>query len=93
MHLKKIQWEGVRSMKLRKPSENKMNIQKLLNANSKTEEFKNIRKLNNLLNLNNLFIQIENKIKQIKEKIIYEILETPQKPKKYKRTLKRSKQM
>ena len=74
-------------MKLRTPSENKMNTKKIRKEiNNKSEEFEYI------LVLNYLFEQIESKIEKIKDKVTYEILEINQNPKEYRRTLKRSKQ-
>ncbi len=74
-------------MKLRTPSENKMNTQKIWNdVNNKPEEFEYI------FILNNLFEHIEIKIKKIKDTILNEILEIEQNPKEYRRTLERSKQ-
>ena len=74
-------------MKLRTPSENKMNAKKIRREiNNKSEEFEYI------LVLNYLFEQIESKIEKIKDKVTYEILEINQNPKEYRRTLKRSKQ-
>jgi len=74
-------------MKLRTPSENKMNAKKIRKEiNNKSEEFEYI------LVLNYLFEQIESKIEKIKDKVTYEILEINQNPKEYRRTLKRSKQ-
>ena len=76
-------------MKLRTPSENRMNTNKIFlnDINNKSDEFEYI------IVLNYLFEQIESKIEKIKDKITYEILEINQTPKGYKRTLKRSKQM
>jgi hypothetical protein len=71
-------------MKLRHPSENKEN-NNLYDLNNKSDEFEYF------LLLNNLFEEIENKIKKIMEMIVYGILEIDRKPKKYRRTLKRSK--
>jgi len=74
-------------MKLRTPSENKMNAKKIRKEiNNKSEEFEYI------LVINYLFEQIESKIEKIKDKVTYEILEINQNPKEYRRTLKRSKQ-
>lgn len=71
-------------MKLRIPSQNKQNVQKI---SAKPDEFIEILLLNNLLKP--LF---ESKIEKIKELIIYEFLDFPRKEKSYKRTLNRSKQ-
>ena len=75
-------------MKLRTPSENRMNTNKIFlnDINNKSDEFEYI------LVLNYLFEQIESKIEKIKDKVTYEILEIKQTPKEYRRTLKRSKQ-
>ena len=74
-------------MKLKTPSENKMNTNKIFlnDVNNKSDEFEYI------LVLNYLFEQIESKIEKIKEKIIYEILEIDRKPKEYRKNLKPSK--
>ena len=67
-------------MKLRTPSENKMNAKKIRREiNNKSEEFEYI------LVLNYLFEQIESKIEKIKDKVTYEILEINQNPKEYRR--------
>jgi hypothetical protein len=74
-------------MKLRTPSENKMDTKKIWKEiNNNSEEFEYI------IILNYLFEQIESKIEKIKDKVTYEILEINQNPKEYRRTLKRSKQ-
>ena len=74
-------------MKLRTPSENRMNTKKIWNEPyNKSEEFEYI------FILNYLFEQIESRIEKIKETVIYEILEIDRNPKKYRRNLKRSKQ-
>jgi hypothetical protein len=74
-------------MKLRAPSENKMNTNKIFlnDVNNKSDEFEYI------LVLNYLFEQIESKIEKIKEKIIFEILEINRNPKENRRNLKPSK--
>ena len=71
-------------MKLRIPSQNKQNVQKI---SAKPDEFIEILLLNNLLKP--LF---ESKIEKIKELIIFEFLDFPRKEKNYKRTLNRRKQ-
>ncbi len=73
-------------MRLRTPSENKINTQIWNDVNNKSDEFEDI------LLINNLFEYVESKFKKIVEKIIYEILEINRTPKNHRRTLKRSKQ-
>jgi hypothetical protein len=71
-------------MKLRNPSENDTNIWNELDIKSDEMEF--------IIILNKLFEKFEIKIKKIKDRVIYEILEINPKPKEYRRSLKRSKQ-
>ena len=73
-------------MRLRTPSENKINTQIWNDVNNKSDEFEDI------LLINNLFEYVESKFKKIVEKIIYEILEINRTPKNHRRSLKRSKQ-
>lgn len=73
-------------MRLRTPSENKINTQIWNDVNNKSDEFEDI------LIINNLFEYVESKFKKIVEKIIYEILEINRTPKNHRRSLKRSKQ-
>ena len=65
-------------MKLRTPTKNKMNKRIYYATINKPEDFEY------LLQLNNLFEQIEIKIKKIKDKMIYEILEINNKPMQHK---------
>jgi hypothetical protein len=80
-------------MRLRTPSKNKINHYNIVNKSDK--EFESIYLLNSLLEniiLDSLLENIKIKIEKIKDTIIYEILETKQNPKEYRRTLKRNKQ-
>ena len=72
-------------MRLRTPSKNKMNHYNIVNKSE--EEFESIYILNSILE------NIKIKIEQIKDTIIYKILEIKQNPKEYRRTLKRNKQI
>jgi hypothetical protein len=71
-------------MKLRNPSENNRNIWNELDIKSDEWEY--------IIILNKIFEKFEIKIKKIKDKVVYEILEINPKPKEYRRSLKRSKQ-
>ena len=90
-------------MKLRKPSNNKVNTTGILyevkiktNASGLLYELYEVindpEELERLLQpIETIILKIKEPIKElIKDPIIYEFLEIPQKPKKYKRTLKRS---
>ena len=71
-------------MKLINPSENNRNIWNELDIKSDEWEY--------IIILNKIFEKFEIKIKKIKDRAVYEILEINPKPKEYRRSLKRSKQ-
>jgi hypothetical protein len=82
-------------MKLRTLHKNKMKTYKNWNNinNNRPEEFVYLFVLDSIFEqIRSKIEKIGSKIENIKEMVIYEILEIEQNPKEYKRTLKRSKQ-
>jgi hypothetical protein len=82
-------------MKLRTLHKNKMKTYKNWNNinNNRPEEFVYLFVLDTIFEqIRSKIEKIGSKIENIKEMVIYEILEIEQNPKEYKRTLKRSKQ-